>query len=289
MGRRRYREVRPKRPTVQMIREQSTGESFEAGRDCLDGVVPSGMDRGIARARVRDGETYDVTAFLGYGSGMHYCTCPHYGEDICRHIVAVLLYASKNFGRMNRDEEDGKETGDPFRGLSAAQLESFLAGEMAREDGLRRRFLSRFGRTGMRPNIRAEIDGAYYQMGDAGVYGAELNFGDYLGAAEASAGRGDLDDAVRIYREISEAIYDNMDNVDDSNAYYNTTLGIAVEKMAACIVRQNLDHSRKRRHISYLHGRMVMDDYGCDREYEDALRIVCTDEEDRAYLKGLGG
>ena len=282
MGRRRYREVRPKRPTVRMIREQATGESFEAGRNCLDGVIPTGVDRGMATARVFDGETYDVTAFLGYGSGGHYCTCPHYGEGACGHIVAVLLYVAKNFESII--QEDGGGSADPFRGLSAAQLSGFLADEMVRDDGLRRRFLSRFGGAGVRSNIRAEMDEAYERMGDAGLFGAKLDFDDYLGAARASRDVEDYEGAIRIYREISEAIYDNMENVDDSSAHYNTTLHIVGEEMADCINRQGLDHARKRRHISYLYGRVAIDEYG----YEHALRAICTDVEDRAYLKGLG-
>ena len=281
-------EIKPQRPTLNMIRKMSTAESFKAGQACLEGVVPVGTDRGIFDAQVRDGKTYKVIAALGYGSGISYCTCPYDGKGACRHVVAALLYASANFDQLIRNEnrrESGVEAA--LDAASTEHLKEFLAKETSQDEGLRKRFLARFGRYRTRPNVRADLDEAYYRMGDAGHYGGEIDFDDHLAAAKKSADKGDYDEAIRICQEISEAIQDNMENVDDSYAHYSTILDMAIDQMVDCIERQGLDHQQKRRHISYLSRRAAMDEYGCDIFYEEAVAKLCTSKEDTAYRQKL--
>lgn len=249
--------VNPVRPTIAMIKEQATTESFKAGRDYFDRnmVVPLEVDRGLMHASIVDGETYHATASLGYGSGVSYCTCVHDGQDICKHVVAVLLYASKNFGQIIDSEESNKQ--------------------------------QHSNKLGIRFNVRADIDDVYYQMGDAGLHGGEVDFNIYTDKAKIIADQGNYDEAIRRYREIVNAIYDNMENVDDSYAHYSTRMGMILDSMADCITRQALDHQQKRKHLSYLHRRMVLDNYGCDTMFEQARISICTDKEDRAYYNGL--
>ena len=285
--------ARPKRPGKDMMRRRATAESIKAGerlnRD--GGVTPLGNDRGLFSARVRDGETHTVAASLGYGRGHSYCTCPYDGQGVCGHVAAALLYASKNFAQIIRDEERQQKSGadDVLDGLAGPQLKEFLSGEMGHDPELKRRFMARFGRTEARHNVRADLDEAYYQMGDAGHYGGSIVFDDHMDAARSGAEGGDYDEAIRICREIVEVIQENMENVDDSYAHYGTALSMALDLMLDCMKRQGLDHRRKRRHISYLHGRAAMDEYGYDMDFERALYRICTTGEDRAYLESLGG
>ena len=154
---------------------------------------------------------------------------------------------------------------------------------------LRRRFLSRFGRRGTtsRAEFRAEIEAAYAQMGYAGHDGAELYFDDFFGAAKASVERGDYDETLWMYREISEAIADHMEDVDDSYAHYGTHHDLALEGMIDCIRRLEMGHEQKRPYISYMYDRIIRDDYGLDIQYADALADMCTDGPDRRYLSEL--
>ena len=290
MGRRLA--AKPKRPGIDTIRRRATAESIKTGLECLNrdgGVIALGNDRGLFSARVRDGETHTVVASLGYGRGSSYCTCPHDGQGVCGHVAAAVLYASKNFSRIIQDEKGRQESGGILDELSEPQLKEFLSKEMRRDPELKKRFVARFGRAEVKRNVRADLDEAYYQMGDAGHYGGSVVFDDHMAAAKSGAEKGDYDEAIRICREIVEVIQDNMENVDDSYAYYDTALHMALDLMVGCMERQGLDHRRKRRHISYLHGRAAMDEYGYDVVIETALARICATKEDRAYLKGLGG
>ena len=286
---RRHLKIKPQRPTVDMIRNLATAESFEAATACLDGVVPVGTDRGIFDAYVRDGKTYRVVAALGYGGGISHCTCSYDGKGACRHIAAALLYASANFDQLIRNEgrqEPG--VGSALEMASDAQLKEFLVKETSRNKALRKRFLARFGIGPTRPNVRADLDEVYYRMGEAGHYGGEIDFDKHQNMAKASADKGDYDEAIRICQEISEAIQDNMENVDDSYAHYDTDLTITLDQMVDYIERQGLDHKQKRRHILYLSRRAAMDDYGCGIRYKGAISKLCTSKEDRAYRQKLG-
>lgn len=176
-----------------------------------------------------------------------------------------------------------------FEGLSAERLREFLTLEMRGNAGLRRRFLSRFGRRGTtsRTKFRAEIEAAYERMGDAGHYGEELYFDDFFGAAKASANRGDYDEALWMYQEISEAIADHMEDVDDSYAHYGTHHDVALDGMVDCMGGLALGCEQKRPHIAYLHDRIAKDNYGLGVQYADALTKICTDGPDRQYLREL--
>jgi hypothetical protein len=185
--------------------------------------------------------------------------------------------------------EDGEDLEGVLEGLSAEQLRAFLTSEMRGDVQLRRRFLSRFGRRGTtsRAEFRAEIEAAYAQMGSAGHYGAELYFDDFFGAAKASVGRGDYDEALWMYQEISEAIADHMGDVDDSYAHYGTHHDLSLEGMVDCMRRLKLGREQKRPYISYMYDRIILDDYGLDLQYANSLAKVCTDGPDRRYLSEL--
>ena len=284
--------AKPKKPDINMIRRRATAESIKTGLKCLNrdgGVVPLGNDRGLFSARVRDGETHTVAASLGYGRGNSYCTCTYDGQGVCGHVVAALVYASKNFAQIIQDEKRRQQSGAGgiLDELSESLLKEFLSEEMSHDPELEKRFVARFSGTEAKHNVRADLDEAYYQMGDAGHYGGSVIFDEHMAAATSGAKKGDYDEAIRICREIVEVVQDNMENVDDSYAHYDTALHIALNLMVDCIERQGPDHRGKRRHISYLHGRAAMDEYGLDPAIEQAMAKICVTGEDRAYLRSL--
>ena len=241
--------TRPKRPSIGTIRKRATAESIKTGerlsRD--GGVIPLGSDRGLFTARILDGETHTVVASLGYGGGRSYCTCSHDEQGLCGHVAAALLYASRNFAQIKQDEKRHQESGadDVLDRLAEAQLREFLSKEMGNDPELKKRFMAKFEKTEVRRNVRADLDEAYYQMGDAGHFGGSVFFDGHMAAAESGAKRGDYDEAIRICREIIDVVHDNMENVDDSYAHYGTTLQMALDHMHYCIRQQKLDHSGK--------------------------------------------
>lgn len=168
------------------------------------------------------------------------------------------------------------------------QLKEFLANEISKNKAMGKRSLARFDSGRMWPNVRADLDEAYRRMGDAGFFGGEVDFDDHLKAARLSAEKGDYDEAIRICPEIGEAIQDNMENVDDSYAHYSAGLTIALDLLVDCIRRQGLDHQQKRRHLSYLYGRALVDDYRCDLYYKRAISELCTSKKDHIYRQKLG-
>lgn len=286
--------VKPKMPGINTIKKRATAESVEAGFEYLNqdgGVAPLGIDRGLFSAHVQGVKRYTVAASLGYGVGNNYCPCPYDGPGICEHVVAALAYASTNFTRIIQDEERRQESGacDILDKLSESQLKEFLSEEMINDPELKKRFMARFEETKAKHNVRADLDEAYYQMGDAGHYGGSVIFDDHMATAKSGAEKGDYNEAIRICREIVEVIQANMENVDDSYAHYDTSLHMALDLMTDCIEKQKLDHHEKRRHISYLHNRAAMDEFGHDTTIEQAVAKICSTKEDRAYYRSIGG
>lgn len=209
--------------------------------------------------------------------------------EITANTISGLLRLYPVYHNGTATSEGREDLGDILERLSAEQLRAFLTSEMHGNVKIQRRFLSRFGRLGTtsRAEFRAEIEAAYAQMGDAGHYGAELDFEDFLGAAKASAKRGDYDEALWMYQEISEAISDHMKDVDDSYAHYGTYHDISLEGMVDCIGRLEPRHKQKQPYISYMYNRIILDNYGLDSQYVDALAEMCADEPDRQYLREL--
>lgn len=174
-----------------------------------------------------------------------------------------------------------------LEGASAERLRAFPASEMRTDARLRRRFISRFGGRGTtsRAEFRAEIEAAYEQMGDAGHFGAELDFGDFFGAAGAGAERGDRDEAFWMYREISEAISEHMKDVDDSYAHYNTEHAMALDGMVDCMGAMGPGSGQRRPCIEYVYGRIIREEYGLDLQYAEALAEMCSGGADRRFLR----
>src|SRR5579871_4407085 len=84
--------------TEAMIRENSTAESFQRGRQYVQqGAVEALVQRGdVLQAEVSgtEPEPYNVTVRFGQaGITEASCTCPYDWGGWCKHIVATLLAA----------------------------------------------------------------------------------------------------------------------------------------------------------------------------------------------------
>ena len=182
-----------------------------------------------------------------------------------------------------------KDIEGALEGASAERLREFLASEMRADARMRRRFVNRFGGRGTtsRAEFRAEIEAAYERTGDAGHFGAELDFGDFFGAAGADAERGDRDEAFWTCREISGAMSERMDDVDGPCGHYSTEHAMALDGMVDCMGKMGPGSGQRRPCIEYVYGRIIRDEYGLDFQYAEALAGVCAGEADRRYLRGL--
>ncbi|MBI1658758.1 MAG: hypothetical protein IS632_08330 [Thaumarchaeota archaeon] len=178
-------------------------------------------------------------------------------------------------------------TQDTLDSLSAARLREFLTDELAEDAKMRERFVKRFGEPGAaKPSFRSKLDSAFAGMSRQDSYFGP-DFGEFLEAAGERAGAGGRDEAIRMYQDICESIYDHMDDVDDSDGIYGDAAGEALVEMVACVNRGKPDHAPKRPYIRYLYRGYMGDEYGFDRHYERALMDLCTRQEDREYLGEL--
>ena len=176
-----------------------------------------------------------------------------------------------------------------LEGASAERLRAFPASEMRADARLRRRFISRFGGRGTtsRAEFRAEMEAAYGRTGDAGHFGAELDFGDFFGAAGAGAERGDRDEAFWTCREISEAISEHMKDVDGPCGHYSTEHAMALDGMVDCMDNMGPGSGQRRPCIEYVYGRIIREEYGLESQYAEALAGVCSGGADRRFLRGV--
>ena len=176
-----------------------------------------------------------------------------------------------------------------LKGASAERLRAFPASEMRADARLRRRFVNRFGGRGTtsRAEFRAEIEAAYERTGDAGHFGAELDFGDFFGAAGADAERGDRDEAFWTCREISGAMSERMDDVDGPCGHYSTEHAMALDGMVDCMGKMGPGSGQRRPCIEYVYGRIIREEYGLESQYAEAPAETRAGGADRRFLRGV--
>lgn len=174
--------------------------------------------------------------------------------------------------------------------VTVDQIREFLVEEMKNNGELLNRFTAVHGiKWASRTDYMAMADSTYYEYFDTYngrvPYGAEVDFGDIIKLAQIHTDRKNYDEAIRAYRELSEAIAKNMDMVDDSDGYYGACFSDAIQGMVECINRQGVS---KKWHITYMFEKFMLKepDYFAD-DYEDALSAICTDTEDIKHWEDL--
>lgn len=244
-----------KKPTIQQIKSGYTEKSFKRGEQYYKqgNILSVKTNNDSINAYVLGTQKYDITISPYPGDTNYYCTCPYDYEGYCKHIVAVLLYASKHFDKMIREEIQRRaKRDDAFFGISAKRLKEFLRMMMDENEDLEIRFIDYFGKDDDDVSLRdykSEIN-ILYKM-DTGTYGGmieygcEISFDKFIKLAKTRESKGDYFEAARIHQEISEAISDNMEMVDDSDGYYGDCFSDAINGMVSCMNLQILTHTEK--------------------------------------------
>ncbi len=282
-------------PTCDEIRSLCTEQSFERGRNYYhqDRVQEVDIDSNEIRATVRGSNYYDVAIDLADDAVRTRCSCPYDYAGDCKHIVAVLLAI---------EDRDTEAVGDPdqmpsetvdidsvVRELSADELCSFVL-EIAEDDpDIRDRLIAYAGEdTGKTLyDYKQDIDQSFANATSRrGMveYDTHIDLSQYKELAETHRERGDVEMATDIYRAISEAIRENLDRVDDSGGYYGRMIEQAIESYAEAVVEHVSSHEQKRPYIEYLCEEFVETEYNFASDYyDDALRILCTTDDDLEY------
>lgn len=183
----------------------------------------------------------------------------------------------------------GSDLGRLIRLVPLKDLQKFVESEAKKDAGVERRLFSRFGGLDGAPraDYRKQAEIMFADVNYMTPYQNRLRFGDFFRVAKARERRGQVAEAIRIYQEVSEAIYSNYHKVDDSSGHYSEAFATAVIKMAACIGQQKAG-SERRPHIEYLHRRFLANDLDVHEGiYERALIDACTNRQDLEYLRGL--
>ncbi|QSG07624.1 SWIM zinc finger family protein [Halapricum desulfuricans] len=282
-------------PAREEIRSLCTEQSFERGVNYYhqDRVQELEVDGDEIRATVRGSSYYDVAIDIVDDTIRTHCSCPYDYAGDCKHIVAVLLAVD------DRDTETMSDT-DPERDetvdieslveqTNAEDLRTFLLDIVAEDQDIRDRFVAFVGEdTGKtvydyKQEIDRLFDDAVSRRGMV-EHDTHIDFSQYTDLAETHRERGHVETATDIYRAVSEAIRENLDQVDDSSGHYGRELERAIEAYAETVAEQEFDHERKQSYIQYLCAEFVRADHGFASDYyDDALRMLCTEDADLAY------
>lgn len=302
---------KPQKLTRKKIRKLAAPGEYDAGRTCYQqgDVTSAFIRRNLAWATVRDNNaTYMVVSTLD-GYWEPYCPCGRKAYALtCRHGVAALLYVTDAFSEMIQHDlwKDVKATISP---IPAEALRKFVADvpagpgapspratdaemvdcvvEMVRNSGESRDlFAARFGEPDLADHRECRVEMSYMFDLATRMYPApRVGLADMFKAAKAREARDDINGAILTYREISEAVENAVEEIEDEDGYYFSSFSKALDKMATCIRRRLREPGQRRPHIEYLHGRLAAEQYSWYfKKYQDAVLRICDNREDLAYL-----
>lgn len=173
--------------------------------------------------------------------------------------------------------------------LIKGNVRSVVVEMLQKSDKVRDLFAARFGEPDLpdHQECRAEMSYMFDEMSD--MYDPpHVRLADFFKAAKAHMNRGDINEAILTYREITESIMIDGAEADDEDSYYSSAFDRAMDRMAVCIRRHLRKPAQRRPHIQYLHRRFVDETfYWFGGEYSSALFRICTHNDDLAYLKSL--
>ena len=222
------------------------------------------------------------------------CTCPYDFGGYCKHIVATLLALAEDYDAiLSRSESETKSLDAALQGMNAEQLRGFLKREFSRIKGLKERFMIQAtGETkaGGRSveDYKEEVDALYEEASEDGYieYGNEVDFSPVLDLGERYKERKNFAEAAKVYQAVSEAIAENMNEVDDSDGYYGDRFWEVLEGLSTCV--NSLAEEGRAGYLDYLFDKFVKadPDYFQDA-YDDVLRRVCVTKEDLERLRKL--
>jgi uncharacterized Zn finger protein len=282
------------------IKELCTKASFERGQRYFeDGRVRiRELSPSRVTAAVAGTSNYRVEVDLEDEKGISAaCTCPYDWEGYCKHIVATLLAVEEggeeieDMAKMSSEKQQSTEA--LLKRTEPEALRSFLRQEMERLPELRDRFMACFSKEGAGKSLdeyKNEVDLLYDMAEDHGFvpYGEEIDFKPLQELAGIYIYKGDFLEAAKIYQALSETIAEKMDEVDDSDGFYAGEFSDNLKAFVDSIAKAGLNAKAKRKYIEYLFDKYLQrePDY-FQEDYDEALRELCTSEEDLMYWKEL--
>lgn len=286
------------RLTIEKIRSLCTEDSFERGLKYFEEGKVRQVDffGDMITAVVQGTENYRVTIRVK-GNIEGRCTCPYDWGGHCKHIVATLILYSKSYEKIKGGKKrEESRVNAVLNQMTVEKLKEFLSAEFKKDPKMRTRFLIYFTEEGDEKSLhdyKKEISQLYWDAaGRHGLldYDRRINFADIHDIAERYTEKRSFLEAAKIFQALSEAIAENMDMVDDSNGYYGGEFDDAMEKLVTCINEAGLGHEEKRPHIDYLFKKFIENEPDYFQEnYDQALRQMCTSEEDLRHWKTLLG
>jgi uncharacterized Zn finger protein len=288
------------KPSLDQIKQLCTEASFERGQRYLEEgrVKIKEASPSKVRAVVAGTSNYRVEINLEDKKGISAtCTCPYDWEGYCKHIVATLLAMLEDRDMIESMVEASSEKQQSMEALlkkvEPEALRSFLRREMERLPELQARFIACFSTKSKGKSLtdyKEEVESLYELAEDHGFvpYDEEIDFKPLQELAEIYIHKGDFLEAAKIYQALFETIAEKMDEVDDSDGFYGGEFSDYLKAFLDCIAEAGLKANAKREYIEYLFDKYLQrePDYFQD-DYEEALRELCTSEEDLRYWKEL--
>lgn len=160
---------------------------------------------------------------------------------------------------------------------------------LQKSDKARKLFAARFGEPDLPDHEECRMEISYMFDEACSMFDPpRVRLADFFKVAKARVGRGDIDEAILTYREITEGIMAEGVDINDEDGYLSSAFSRALDRMVVCIRRHLRKPAQRRPHIQYLHRRFVDKIfYWYDDEYSSALFKICTRNDDLVYLKNL--
>lgn len=185
-------------------------------------------------------------------------------------------------GWVYRSKIDWKNLQGPYTSrVPINHMRVLLEYEAMADPDTQRRF-ERWARGECR-DIRFEVDLAIARkMGrdfSLSRYGSP-NINRFFKTASKLANNGSYQEAIHIYKGITESIGVHMDFIPDKSGDCSYDMRMALLEMAKCIRSADMDNAKRQEEIKYLAewGMRVIDWYATN--YADALHDICQTEKD---------
>ncbi len=219
------------------------------------------------------------------------CTCEHiYQKDtMCHCIVAVLFQLNHNpssfdiYGNVTEDT-----TSNLLENITPEQALEFLAKIMSNDSNMLHKFITKNklksaynvskysgDMNTLYKNAEREDDGKITEM---------IDFKPQFDEARRKRREGDNSESAGMYKIIAETISKRVNEVKDDTGYYADCFIEALEGMIETILRERLDHEKKRDYISYLFEKATNNNGTASakfsRHYYDGLKTICNTQSD---------
>lgn len=228
------------------------------------------------------------------GNSLEYsCTCSAstFTYQFCPHVVAVLFYLKDHFGDL-LEEEASRLDGIKYlmTHVRSKDMLKFLANYMSTHPRMKDRFVKQFSLENLHPprDYAAQLDRMYIRARNQPDGRGSLDFGSLFTEARGRQERGEVPEATKMYRAISQVMRKNMRDFNDKVGYHADCCIEALENMVDSVVKENLPPKDKQFHIKdILDGFLELEEPRIMQYYRSAMDTLCTDVEDLAFLEDL--